>query len=86
MSWLSSTATVDPSRLCFNYKRVSAKPVSLLRTGKVENAIKGGKFQRRWKCLAPSANLLPLNGRLAQLVEHCVHTAGVTGSSPVAPT
>src|SRR5687768_15185811 len=27
-----------------------------------------------------------LNGRLAQLVEHCDHTAGVTGSSPVAPT
>ncbi len=25
-------------------------------------------------------------GRLAQLVEHCDHTAGVTGSSPVAPT
>src|SRR5262249_29777737 len=25
-------------------------------------------------------------GRLAQMVEHCVHTAGVTGSSPVAPT
>jgi hypothetical protein len=24
-------------------------------------------------------------GRLAQLVEHCDHTAGVTGSSPVAP-
>ena len=24
-------------------------------------------------------------GRLAQSVEHCVHTAGVTGSSPVAP-
>ena len=33
-----------------------------------------------------SANLFPLKGRLAQLVEHCVHTAGVTGSSPVAPT
>ena len=28
----------------------------------------------------------PVKGRLAQLVEHCVHTAGVTGSSPVAPT
>ncbi len=27
-----------------------------------------------------------LNGRLAQLVEHCVHIAGVTGSSPVSPT
>jgi hypothetical protein len=27
-----------------------------------------------------------LHGRLAQLVEHCDHTAGVTGSSPVAPT
>jgi hypothetical protein len=27
-----------------------------------------------------------LRGRLAQLVEHCDHTAGVTGSSPVAPT
>jgi hypothetical protein len=26
------------------------------------------------------------HGRLAQLVEHCDHTAGVTGSSPVAPT
>ena len=26
-----------------------------------------------------------LCGRLAQLVEHCDHTAGVTGSSPVAP-
>ena len=26
-----------------------------------------------------------LHGRLAQLVEHCDHTAGVTGSSPVAP-
>jgi hypothetical protein len=26
------------------------------------------------------------NGRLAQLVEHCVHIAGVTGSSPVPPT
>ena len=25
-------------------------------------------------------------GRLALSVEHCVHTAGVTGSSPVAPT
>jgi hypothetical protein len=25
-------------------------------------------------------------GRLAQLVEHCVHIAGVTGSSPVPPT
>ena len=24
-------------------------------------------------------------GRLAQLVEHCLHTAGVTGSSPVTP-
>ena len=27
-----------------------------------------------------------LKGRLAQLAEHCDHTAGVTGSSPVAPT
>ena len=26
------------------------------------------------------------SGRLAQLVEHCVHIAGVTGSSPVSPT
>src|SRR5680860_42535 len=25
-------------------------------------------------------------GRLAQLVEHCVHIAGVTGSNPVPPT
>ena len=33
-----------------------------------------------------SANLFPRKGRLAQSVEHCVHTAGVTGSSPVAPT
>ena len=41
---------------------------------------------RCWKCPVASANLFPLNGRLAQLVEHCVHTAGVTGSSPVAPT
>jgi hypothetical protein len=24
-------------------------------------------------------------GRLAQSVEHCLHTAGVTGSSPVTP-
>jgi hypothetical protein len=29
---------------------------------------------------------ITLVGRLAQLVEHCDHTAGVTGSSPVAPT
>jgi hypothetical protein len=29
---------------------------------------------------------LTLKGRLAQLVEHCVHIAGVTGSSPVSPT
>src|SRR4029079_175709 len=28
----------------------------------------------------------PTTGRLAQLVEHCVHIAGVTGSSPVPPT
>ena len=28
----------------------------------------------------------PQVGRLAQLVEHCVHIAGVTGSSPVSPT
>jgi hypothetical protein len=39
-----------------------------------------------WKVFASSANLLCLEGRLAQSVEHCVHTAGVTGSSPVAPT
>jgi hypothetical protein len=26
------------------------------------------------------------SGRLAQLVEHCVHIAGVAGSSPVPPT
>src|SRR5690606_10756271 len=25
-------------------------------------------------------------GRIAQLVEHCLHTAGVAGSSPAAPT
>jgi hypothetical protein len=28
----------------------------------------------------------PKAGRLAQLVERCVHIAEVTGSSPVAPT
>jgi anti-anti-sigma factor len=33
-----------------------------------------------------SVSLFPRKGRLAQLVEHCAHTAGVTGSSPVAPT
>ena len=33
----------------------------------------------------PGLVLVVTRGRLAQLVEHCVHTAGVTGSSPVAP-
>jgi hypothetical protein len=30
--------------------------------------------------------IAPTAGRLAQLVEHRLHTAGVTGSSPVSPT
>ena len=30
--------------------------------------------------------LQPLRGRLAQLEERCLHTAEVTGSSPVSPT
>ena len=29
---------------------------------------------------------VPLHGQLAQLVEHRLHTAGATGSSPVLPT
>ena len=36
-------------------------------------------------CRRPNI-LLPEKGRLAQLVERCVHIAEVTGSSPVAPT
>src|SRR5215469_4272463 len=36
--------------------------------------------------MIPKKMMLKTCGRLAQLVEHCVHIAGVTGSSPVPPT
>jgi hypothetical protein len=35
--------------------------------------------------IIPKKMMLKTCGRLAQLVEHCVHIAGVTGSSPVPP-
>ena len=47
---------------------------------------RSGKRSRGFTNGARGVKEITLVGRLAQLVEHCDHTAGVTGSSPVAPT
>ena len=49
------------------------------------NPDRSRSYFRRGSGIAASM-VAKANGRLAQLVEHCVHIAGVTGSSPVPPT